>query len=284
MKKNLKWFIVGFVMACLMITPLVAFADAIQATLNSVNINVNGTQVAAKGQSYILDNGNSVPYSVNYNGTVYLPIRKVSELVGKDIAYDGKTSTISISDKAAGDKAADATVDTKTDNTKTDTTTKPSDKATDTGSKAQTKSGYAVINSFNNVQNTSGVVVNQVRGFLDGTNLDMLTSQKDMISYSDKTPTLYGIKYSNDIITSMSEVSVKVTDTVKSYSEPGSITGAGGTYELNSDYICYRLMRGDDGTIDSYKVSVGSSMNPGYKVYLFDTNSSKGYDVVVWEK
>lgn len=289
MKKNMKWFIVGFVVACLMITPMVAFADAIQVALNSVNINLNGTQVAAKGQPYTLENGNAVPYSLNYNGTVYLPIRKVSELVGKDISYDSKTSTINIADKAADNKPADPADTTKTDpdttdSTKQDTTTKPSDKNADSGKVAETKSGFAVINSFYKVLNSSSVQVNQAEGLMDGSYFSMLTSKKDLISFSDQTPALYSITYSNKVITDMSEVSAKVTDTVKTYTENSSLTGSNGTYDLSSDAVCYRITRDGSGSIDTYKLSSGLSLAAGYKVYLYELDSTKGYDVVIYEK
>ncbi len=113
---------------------------------------MNGTQVAAKGQSYILTDGSAIPYSLNYNGTVYLPIRKVSELVGKDIGYDGKSSTISISDKDAATVVLPPIVpDTATESAivdNQDIEENPTDNSSNTSDTAKEESGFAVINSY----------------------------------------------------------------------------------------------------------------------------------------
>ncbi len=302
MKKSMKWFIVGFVMACLMIVPMAAFADEIQVTLNSVNVNLSGTQVAAKGQSYTLENGTAIPYSLNYNGTVYLPIRKVSELVGKDISYDGTSSTITILDKktteSKDNKTLSPVVDTKDnktpvpekkettdsdDNVKKDPVADTSEKSKDT-SKVKTKSGCAVINSFPKMKNESGIQVNKLKGFIDGTAYSLPTSKKDMITLSNTVPSVYSVKYNDKVITEMDEVSLDVTDTVKEYSEANSIVGDNGTYETNSNAVCYKVLREDDGSIDAYAVTRVSSVKAGWKVYLYDTDAAKGYDIVLIEK
>lgn len=66
------------------------------------------TAVAAQQGISILINGNKiVPKDVNGNivepflqdGTTYLPIRAVSEALGKNVSWDGETQTVSITDK-----------------------------------------------------------------------------------------------------------------------------------------------------------------------------------------
>ena len=290
MKKSFKWFFIGFLAACLTITPLSAFADSIQVTLNSVNISLDGKQVSAKGQSYILDNGVAIPYSLNYNGTVYLPIRKVSELVGKNIAYDGSSSTISISEKSNTTNTDTKTPEpvndsnnttTPADNVKQDTAT--SDKSSGTSSSTKVKSGYAIVNDFPKVKNESNITVNQFEGFIDGYSYRLLTSKPDMITLSDSTPAIYSIQYNDKAITEMSKVSPDATDTIKTYSDTSySIEGTSGKYEINPSAFCYRVII-KDGSIDYYKVSDVMSLNSGYKVYLYETGGAKGYDIVIYD-
>lgn len=45
------------------------------------------------GDTYTLSDGTKVPYSISYNNTTYLPIRKVGELVGLPVNYDGNSNT-----------------------------------------------------------------------------------------------------------------------------------------------------------------------------------------------
>jgi len=76
-----------------------AFAETITAAFNSINIFVNGTWVAAVGEQYTLENGTSVPFSIIYNGTTYLPLRKIGEIYDKDIRWDGESRTAYLNDK-----------------------------------------------------------------------------------------------------------------------------------------------------------------------------------------
>ncbi len=88
MKKELKGFIIG-VLVTVMLMATVAFAEGvkqkIEVMFNSVNLAVNGKPVKA-------DN-------ILYKGTTYVPIRAVGEMLGKKVAWDGKTNTASINDK-----------------------------------------------------------------------------------------------------------------------------------------------------------------------------------------
>ncbi|WP_027400577.1 stalk domain-containing protein [Anaerovorax odorimutans] len=297
MKRNIKGFILGFVAASLMIVPMFAYADTIQVILNSVNINLNGTQVAEKGQSYTLENGNSTPYSLNYNGSVYLPIRKVSELIGKDITYDGKTTTITITDKKTEDTVTQKEETEKKDNTNnneesnkdsskdssnTDTKSDKNDSSQDsskTVSDTDVKSGFLVINSFYKVKDNKDTV-NKPEGYLDGKEFTMLTSKQDLINFSDTVQALYKIKYS-DKITEMSLVSPEKEDTVKEISYTGtSIIGSNGTYELDPYVLCYEF---NDSKDIEYEVSKIHHLKKGNKVYLYETNGKDGYDIVLMD-
>jgi len=102
MKHTIKVFFAGMVVATLLFTTISIFASdnqlSISVVLNKVNVAINGVLVGKSGVDYILDNGQSVPYSISYKGTTYLPMRKVAELVGKTVIWDGVTGTAGIND------------------------------------------------------------------------------------------------------------------------------------------------------------------------------------------
>lgn len=94
--------LVAFVLTlCLVFSAVPAFADSANVSINNMNIKVNEVTVAVSGESYTLENGSEVPYSLLYKGTTYLPMRKVGELVGKEIAYDHEKKMASIKSTTA---------------------------------------------------------------------------------------------------------------------------------------------------------------------------------------
>lgn len=90
MKRNLKIITAGVLFTSTLMFGFTSFADSItksiEVTFNSVNLKVNGKAVA-------VDN-------ILYNGTTYAPIRAVSEMLGKEVGWDGATNTASINDKS----------------------------------------------------------------------------------------------------------------------------------------------------------------------------------------
>jgi len=88
MKKELRAFIAGIIITIMLLSS-VALADNLKQTIevvfNSINITVNGEKVEA-------DN-------ILYNGTTYVPLRAVAEMLGKEVEWDGATRTASINDK-----------------------------------------------------------------------------------------------------------------------------------------------------------------------------------------
>lgn len=88
MKKELRGFIVGM-LVMVMLMGTVAFAGGVKQKIdvvfNAVNLEVNGKPVK-------VDN-------ILYNGTTYVPIRAVSEMLDKEVGWDGKTNTAIINDK-----------------------------------------------------------------------------------------------------------------------------------------------------------------------------------------
>lgn len=102
MKRNLRIALV--VALALAVSTAGAFAAVVSASFNKINITVNGTPVAVSGESFVRSTGD-VPYSILYKGTTYLPLAKVCEFVGKDVAWDGSTRTVSISTPKDAPKA-----------------------------------------------------------------------------------------------------------------------------------------------------------------------------------
>jgi Copper amine oxidase N-terminal domain. len=96
MKKHFTGFIVGIcaaVLAMMLVIP--AFADG-EFSFNRVIISVNGEQKAGLTENYTLDNGTQVPFSILYQQTTYLPVRKLSELTGLGITWEQATSTVQV--------------------------------------------------------------------------------------------------------------------------------------------------------------------------------------------
>ena len=92
MKKNIKYFIAGFLAASLLVA-IPAAADFIDAFMNTARINIDGVDRISWGEEMELDNGWTAPTSINYKDTLYLPLRKISELSGKDVFWNGDSGT-----------------------------------------------------------------------------------------------------------------------------------------------------------------------------------------------
>jgi hypothetical protein len=70
-----------------MTTPVLAdsIMESINVIMNSVNVKINGIELESE--------------SILYNGTTYLPLRKVAESVGKDVTWNQETMTADIIEK-----------------------------------------------------------------------------------------------------------------------------------------------------------------------------------------
>ena len=67
--------------------------ETINALLNrKLTIKYNGVEQSMKDA-----NGDTV-YPISYNGTTYLPVRAICNMLGVDIEWDEQTNTVSISD------------------------------------------------------------------------------------------------------------------------------------------------------------------------------------------
>jgi hypothetical protein len=98
--KRLQGFIAGIIVTSLLMLGNVVFAEPISTLFNVINININNTKVATIGDNYLLDNGEQIPFSISYKNTTYLPMRKLAEILDKDVVWDNNTKTASVNDKA----------------------------------------------------------------------------------------------------------------------------------------------------------------------------------------
>jgi len=96
MKKHLAGFVAGIVAAVLAMTLVIPALANEEFSFNRVIISVNGEQKAGLTEHYTLENGVQVPFSILYQGTTYLPVRKFSELTGLGINWNQNTQTVEI--------------------------------------------------------------------------------------------------------------------------------------------------------------------------------------------
>ena len=155
MKKELKGFLVGVLITSTVMFGVPAFAESIS---KSISVSFNAAQIALSGKAVTLDN-------FIYEGSTYVNLAKICDLLGKTTSWDSKTKTINIIDKNANDSKdslkPDATKPdaTKPDATKPDATkpdtTKPADKSDSQAPKIisvdSLEGGTAVEVTFNEV-------------------------------------------------------------------------------------------------------------------------------------
>lgn len=88
-KEKIKGFIAGTVITAILMASPFSMAQSIkkniEAVFNSVNLKVNGKTVQA-------DN-------ILYDGTTYVPLRTIADMLGKEVGWDEATNTASINDK-----------------------------------------------------------------------------------------------------------------------------------------------------------------------------------------
>lgn len=98
----MKNFMYGFVTCLILVMLCFAFpiaAENLEAILGGIRINIDGVDQAQWDENIKLDDGRSIPYSIKYNDTTYLPLRKISELLNKTVYWNGDTNTASITDR-----------------------------------------------------------------------------------------------------------------------------------------------------------------------------------------
>lgn len=92
MKANFKSIILGCVIGATIsnVIPVMGYNGTrnIQAVFKNIKICVDGVQMTPR------DTAGNVIEPFIYNGTTYLPIRAVGEATGKEVTWDGATSTV----------------------------------------------------------------------------------------------------------------------------------------------------------------------------------------------
>ncbi|MBN7774326.1 stalk domain-containing protein [Clostridium aminobutyricum] len=300
MKKQFKGFIIGFIFACLLVVPTMALADDIQAQFNTVNITVDGKNAVTQGESYQLSDGSVVPFSINYKGTTYLPVRKVSELLSLSIEYDNASKTVQIvtSTKATDDSSKTnqptTTSPAISDKTTTDESKDNSTKTTTTNNSSTqdlkvASTGYSVINECSNMTNAAGKKVQQIIGFNDGKKMDTATSDENIVK-SWSAPKLNSTGFSgsavyeldfasNGVIVGAEKISANVEAAkAEKANSRTSVTMGGKTYAISENATFYRV------TDDEYKLFTGN-LKENDMIQLYDTDSSKdGYEIVIFSR
>ena len=93
MKNYIKGIITGIIIGAV-VCSIPAIADTIDALFNNVRISVNGVDQIQWGENIQLADGAETPASILYNGTTYLPMRKLGELSGNKIYWNGDSRTV----------------------------------------------------------------------------------------------------------------------------------------------------------------------------------------------
>ncbi len=95
-----KIFIAGAVSATLITTAVTAYTSSMRKTItvdyNNIKINVDGEEIEPK------DGNGKIVEPFIYEGTTYLPVRAVSQALGKRVTWDGDTKTVYISSGLKG--------------------------------------------------------------------------------------------------------------------------------------------------------------------------------------
>lgn len=81
MKKS-KSFIMGLIVGLMLTSAVFASSEYIQAKFTDFNLIINGKQKVLQTKPLV------------YNGTSYLPVREISNLLGYDVTYKSDTRTI----------------------------------------------------------------------------------------------------------------------------------------------------------------------------------------------
>lgn len=100
--KRLSRFIGGFLAAILLvglIIPAMAASGKNITVYTGVNLYIDDVKFNPKDA-----NGNPVEAFI-YNGTTYLPVRAISEAVGKNVQWDGKTSSVYLGKHSSNEPA-----------------------------------------------------------------------------------------------------------------------------------------------------------------------------------
>lgn len=105
-KQTIKGFFSGFLTAAL----ILALAVPAMAAIQEIKVSMGGINIYVDGQLKIPVNAQGARVDpMVYDGTTYLPVRAIANMLGKEVTWDGDTSSIYIGEKPAqGAKAVPA--------------------------------------------------------------------------------------------------------------------------------------------------------------------------------
>lgn len=264
MRNQLKGFVVGVVFACLLFVPTIALADSIQAYFNTASITIDGKEAVKQGEDYKLSNGSAVPFSINYKGTTYIPVRKISELLGVGISYNNKTKTIQITKNANAPISQEEPAEVKTTNAAVTYST-----------------SYAVFNECTKNRNDDNKKVAHVLGFKDGKKIETNIDYSYYKTISSKLNTIQLWKATVDSknnITKVKTVSISKSGKIKNNNSRDYVSLSSGKYNLDNNVDIYKWT--DD---DEYKLYSGN-LKKNDIVNLYDTDGNRDYDVVIFTR
>ena len=100
MKNKIKYFVLGVVTTVLLTTSFSALASG-SSVVQQLTVYFNNIKIVVDGTPANLgkDSSGKPNEPFIYNGTTFLPVRAVSEALGKDVSWDGETSTVYVGEK-----------------------------------------------------------------------------------------------------------------------------------------------------------------------------------------
>lgn len=92
-KQTIKGFLTGLLTAAL----IMSLAVPVMAAMKDIKVSVGGISIYVDGQLKVPVNAQGTPVDpLVYDGTTYLPVRAISNMLGKEVTWDGETSSIYI--------------------------------------------------------------------------------------------------------------------------------------------------------------------------------------------
>ncbi|NGZ76789.1 NPCBM/NEW2 domain-containing protein [Saccharibacillus alkalitolerans] len=99
--KKMKYGVTGFTLGAVFFGGIAFGATSkIEVSLDPVKFIVNNVDKTPAGGKFN-NNGTSVPASLSYNGTVYVPLKMVGGMVDKKVGWDAKSKSVLIGNSAA---------------------------------------------------------------------------------------------------------------------------------------------------------------------------------------
>lgn len=105
---KLKFGVAGFLVGTIFFSGIAWGAtNNIEVSFDPVRFIVDKVDKTPSGGKFN-NNGSSVPSSIIYSGTTYVPIKLVGDMIGKPVAWDGKTKSVLFGDSVVeGDYLTD---------------------------------------------------------------------------------------------------------------------------------------------------------------------------------